>query len=177
MTASCGLSNSGPKSATHTILLRNLVYFLMLVMPHAFWFLPLSLDSSTPSFAQHKYVLSWHGDAFYTTGTLWGQSTSHLWIPLRKGQWCGTLIISDKLLNSQVARNWRCLNEQAVCSQARPETVHQSIPFIDSAAPSLLTSISVSSWPCPSLNFGLPCIHTPLVSVNGGSKGYLDVSL
>ena len=49
--------------------------------------------------------------------------------------------------------------------------------IIDSAAPSLLTSISVSSWPCPSLNFGLPCIHTPLVSVNGGSKGYLDVSL
>ena len=49
--------------------------------------------------------------------------------------------------------------------------------LIDSAAPSLLTSISVSSWPCPSLNFGLPCIHTPLVSVNGGSKGYLDVSL
>ena len=48
---------------------------------------------------------------------------------------------------------------------------------IDSAAPSLLTLISVSSWPCPSLNFGLPCIHTPLVSVNGGSKGYLDVSL
>ena len=49
--------------------------------------------------------------------------------------------------------------------------------IIDSAAPSLLTSISVSSWPCPYLNFGLPCIHTPLVSVNGGSKGYLDVSL
>ena len=52
-----------------------------------------------------------------------------------------------------------------------------ALRIFDSAAPSLLTSISVSSWPCPSLNFGLPCIHTPLVSVNGGSKGYLDVSL
>ena len=62
--------------------------------------------------------------------------------------------------------------------QARESTgMFGNLMVIDSAAPSLLTSISVSSWPCPSPNFGLPCIHTPLVSVNGGSKGYLDVSL
>ena len=40
------------------------------------------------------------------------------------------------------------------------------LSVIDSAAPSHLTSISVSSWPGPPLNFGLPCIHTSLVPTN-----------
>ena len=77
----------------------------------------------------------------------------------------------------------RCLMGAEPCKAAEA-SAHSSLmvfremeDVIDSAAPSLLTSISVSSWPGPPLNFGLPCIHTPLVSVNGGSKGYLDVSL
>ena len=38
-----------------------------------------------------------------------------------------------------------------------------SVGLIDSAAPSLLTSISVSSWPGPSFNVVLPCIRTPCI--------------
>ena len=29
---------------------------------------------------------SWHGKVFHITGPLWGESTSHWWIPLTKGQ-------------------------------------------------------------------------------------------
>ena len=37
-------------------------------------------------------MTSWHGNVFRVTGRLWGESTSHRWIPLIKGQWHGNTI-------------------------------------------------------------------------------------
>ena len=122
---------------------------------------------------------------------------SHLWLVCGggsgRGQPCHAIILLSHdimfwdhvtgVCGSNALNAWPLVKETSLDSGACILKATVSVEFnisvsvIDSAAPSLLTSISVSSWPCPSLNFGLPCIHTPLVSVNGGSKGYLDVSL
>ena len=46
-----------------------------------------------PSMQRDKNMMtSWHGNALHITGPLWGESTGHQWIPLTKGQQCGSLI-------------------------------------------------------------------------------------
>ena len=37
---------------------------------------------------------SWHGDIFHITGPLWGESSSHQWIPHSKGRKCRSLMFS-----------------------------------------------------------------------------------
>ena len=50
------------------------------------------------------------------TGPLWGESTSHLWIPLMKVQWCGALMFSlicawtNSWANNRAAGDLRHLN-------------------------------------------------------------------
>ena len=39
-------------------------------------------------------MTSWHGNTFHITGPLWGESNSHWWISLTKGQQCRPLMIS-----------------------------------------------------------------------------------
>ena len=41
-------------------------------------------------------IMSWRHHCiktFHITGPLWGESTSHWWIPLTKGQWCRAVIM------------------------------------------------------------------------------------
>ena len=47
-----------------------------------------------------------HGNAFHVTGSLWGETTDHRWIPLAKGQWRAFFYVSfgvslNKLLDKQ----------------------------------------------------------------------------
>ena len=42
----------------------------------------------------HHMMMSSNGNIFHITGPLWGESTSHWWTPLTKGQWHGALMFS-----------------------------------------------------------------------------------
>ena len=58
---------------------------------------------------------SWLWSAFSITSPLWGESTSHWWIPLTKSQWCGALIfplmsaLTNCWANSREAGELKCL--------------------------------------------------------------------
>ena len=75
------------------------------------------VDFKMPSYDYRKYqwedkivvnwiMLTWYGIIdmamwwrhdtanVHILGPLWGESIRHLWIPLTKGQWCGTLVFT-----------------------------------------------------------------------------------
>ena len=51
-----------------------------------------------------------NGNIFCVTGSLWGESTDHRWIPPHKGVWRGVLMFSviclNKRLSKQSRRRW-----------------------------------------------------------------------
>ena len=58
----------------------------------------------------YSMMTSWHGYPFCITDPLWGESTSHQWIPLTKGQLHRALMFSSMLvcspLNKQLTCQW-----------------------------------------------------------------------
>ena len=59
-------------------------------------------------------MISWHGNTFCITGSLWRESTSHWWIPFTKGQLCRALVFpllpawASWWTYSQAASDLRC---------------------------------------------------------------------
>ena len=55
---------------------------------------------------------SWHGNVFYITGPLWGESTICWWISLTKGQWCRyfdfVISLNKMWINGGVVRDLKC---------------------------------------------------------------------
>ena len=51
-------------------------------------------------------MTSWHDNIFHITGPLWGESTSHWWIPTQKGSVMGSFYVSIVNWKSELLVIW-----------------------------------------------------------------------
>ena len=83
-------------------------------------------------------IMSRNGNAIQISGTLWGESNSDQWTPLRKSLQCGVLtfflvVIMNKMLNKHQSCQWSETSQHSKLSHRNPRTF---CPCIKSLWPS-----------------------------------------
>ena len=76
-------------------------------------------------------MVSCHRNTSHITGPLWGESTSHRWIPLTKGRWCRAFILYILLAPTSCWTNWLVAGDLGYHEAHVTSLLSESIIFFD----------------------------------------------